>query len=198
MIDSGYWPATLPVYEVGQLTLHASVITIGTFDGVHRGHQALVSSAVKKAQELGVPSVVWTFDPPPKVFFGRAQQLTTLERKLELLSCLGADAVVVARFDDVYRRQSAAQFISDLQLLNPLALCVGRDFRFGANQSGDICTLAQRFTVHTIATVCAGGNPVSSTRIRGLVLAGAHAEAAILRGWSRPEMAVTDQEQKHV
>lgn len=197
MNEAGYWPSGMPVYEPGELALSASVVTVGTFDGFHRGHQALVTKAVRHAQSLGVPSILWTFDPPPKVFFGRALQITSLERKLELVSCLGVDAVVVSHFDDVYRQRSAAQFITDVEQLNPLVVCVGGDFRFGAGQAGDIAMLSQHFRVDSIETVCAGGQAVSSTRIRELLQTGCHDEAAQLRGWSRPDATSTFEEKRH-
>ena len=65
-----------------QIALPASVAAIGAFDGVHRGHQHLIRAAIRDARARGVPSVVWTFDPPPKVFFGRARQLVALDQKL--------------------------------------------------------------------------------------------------------------------
>lgn len=65
-----------------QIALPACVATIGAFDGVHRGHQALIGAAVAEARAEGLPAVVWTFDPPPKVLFGRARQLCSLTEKL--------------------------------------------------------------------------------------------------------------------
>ena len=88
--------------------LGASVVTIGAFDGVHAGHQQLITGTVRRAQELGVASVVCTFDPPPKVFFGRAAQLCPLEVKLARLTSLGSDHLVVLPFDETLR-----DFIAD-------------------------------------------------------------------------------------
>lgn len=149
--------------------LSASVLTIGAFDGVHAGHQALICGAIARARHLGVPAVVWTFDPPPKVFFGRACQLTPLDRKLSRISAFAPDLIVVSEFDSVFRATSADDFMDDISRIAPKEIHVGGDFRFGARQSGDVNLLATRFDVRIKAPIlCAGGKIVSSTRIRAL------------------------------
>lgn len=164
------------------LSLDASVIAIGAFDGVHRGHQSLIRSAVANARHLGLPAVVWTFDPPPKVFFGRARPLSTLEDKLARIAQLGPDMIVVASFTKSYCARAAGTFMDDLARLGPRRIHVGADFRFGAGQSGDTALLARRFDLCIGAPVrCAAGEVVSSTRIRALRRAGAHRDAADLQ-----------------
>lgn len=176
------------VHPEGHLTLARSVVTIGAFDGVHRGHQALIRTAVARAQALAVPSVVWTFDPPPKVFFAGAEQLSTLEDKLARIGMLCPDYVVVASFTDAYRRRSADAFLEALAQVNPLELHVGADFRFGAGQSGDTTVLAQRFNVRIFDPVrCGAHQVVSSSRIRDLRAQGLRAQADHIHGQPTPD-----------
>ena len=166
-----------------QIDLSASVMAIGAFDGVHRGHQALITAAVQDARAAKVPSVVWTFDPPPKVVFGRVPQLCSLEEKLARIAKLGADYIVVASFDRHYASKSAAEFLDDLAKCHPACIHVGQDFRFGHKQSGDVVDLGQRFAVRVAQPVnCDAGEPVSSTRIRALRAAGRQTEADALQG----------------
>lgn len=161
----------------------ASILAIGAFDGVHRGHQALIRRMVDEARATRVPALVWTFDPPPKVMFGRAAQLCSLDEKLARIARLGADVIVVARFDRLYAAREAHTFIDDLARVNPLAIHVGSDFRFGAGQSGDTDRLAKDFTVRIAQpTVCGDGHTVSSSRIRALRAQGREAEARALQG----------------
>ncbi|OOY06047.1 FAD synthetase family protein [Thioclava sp. F28-4] len=166
-----------------QIALPASVLTIGAFDGVHRGHQALISRAVAEGRATGVPSVVWTFDPPPKVFFGRARQLSPLAEKLARIARLGPDYIVLASFCQSYAARSPQAFLDDLARINPARIHVGADFRFGAKQAGCVTTLAERFDVTLApAVLCEGGEVISSTRIRGLRAEGRAREAVALQG----------------
>lgn len=183
-IQPKFWHSEVP-------QLDASIVTLGAFDGVHSGHQTLISGAIRRAQALGVPSVVCTFDPPPKVFFGRAAQLCPLAQKLSRISALGPDHIVVFSFDDALRSLSAATFMDQLSRLRPHQVCVGGDFRFGAKQAGDVALLSTRFDVRVQKPVCcAQGEVVSSTRIRGLLEQGlTAAAAALLRPAPTPEIA---------
>lgn len=166
-----------------QATLPASVMAIGAFDGVHRGHQHLIRSAVAEARARSLPAVVWTFDPPPKVVFGRAEQLCSLDEKLARIAQLGPDVIVVARFDRLYAGRSAQAFLNDLARVGPRRIHVGADFRFGHKQCGDTTLLATRFDVTLAKPVaCDAGETVSSTRIRALRAAGRLAEAEALQG----------------
>ncbi len=167
MLDGDVYPSRLAGER--QLSLQGSVVTIGAFDGVHLGHQALIRGAVAEGWRLGVPSVVWTFDPPPKVAFGRAGQICCLAEKLRRIAGLGPDWIVVARFTKAYAERSAADFLDDLAQLSPRTVHVGADFRFGARQAGDVALLASRFDISLARPVmCAGGEVISSSRIRSL------------------------------
>ncbi len=163
--DNGH--ATIFTNRPAQLS--ASVLTIGAFDGVHAGHQALIRGAIASARRRGVPAVVWTFDPPPKVFFGRARQLTPLAAKLARISAFAPDTIVVSEFDTAFRKMSAASYMDEIARITPQEIHVGGDFRFGARQSGDVDLLSTRFDVRIKPPVrCSAGQVVSSTRIRAL------------------------------
>lgn len=165
------------------LSLPASVVAIGAFDGVHKGHQALVWGAAETAAKLGVPSVAYTFDPPPKAYFQGAAVLTLLPEKLKKLEALGVEHVVVARFDRVWAARSAQQFIEELEALGPLEVWVGKDFRFGRGRAGDVEILSKRFNVRVPEPVrCRKGEVISSSRVRTLLARGATREAQLLLG----------------
>jgi len=175
------WPTR--VMRDDQLALPASIVTIGAFDGVHLGHQSLISRAVAEARAARLPAVVWTFDPPPKVFFGRARQLAPLSEKLARIARLGPDYIVVAAFCRGYAAQSPEDFVTDLSRIGPRRVHVGCDFRFGAKQAGDVRRLARHFDVAPpISVVCEEGAVISSTRIRALHAEGRLREAAMLQG----------------
>ncbi|MGI6246151.1 MAG: FAD synthetase [Pseudochelatococcus sp.] len=186
-MEIGSASARPQVHADGELTLSASVVTIGAFDGVHRGHQALIRQAVAAARASGTPSVVWTFDPPPKAFFGRAEQLTTLAEKLDRIAFWQPDHIVVTTFDETYRKRSAGAFLNDVARLNPSSVWVGGDFRFGAGQAGDVALLARTFDTRLHAPVlCDEGEIVSSSRIRQLRARGMVDAAETLLGWFGP------------
>ncbi|WP_349361062.1 FAD synthetase family protein [Stappia sp.] len=184
-------PAALHPYGAGvhphdTLALSASVVTVGTFDGVHRGHQTLLKRIVARARAAGVASVVYTFDPPPKTVFAGVRQLTPVAEKIRRLSHFGIDHIVVARFDAAYAARPAEAFLQELARLNPLETWVGADFRFGRGRSGDVARLARCFDVRVVSDVaCAGGDRISSTRVRSLLAAGREEEARHLHGWPR-------------
>lgn len=174
----------LKYHPYGSLRLSASIVTIGTFDGVHRGHQALLAETARRAQRLGVASVVYTFDPPPKTLFQGVLQLTPVEEKLRRLSHFGIDHVIVARFDADYAARPAQAFVQELAQLNPEELWVGADFRFGKGRAGSVQDLAQVFDTRVLEDVgCASGERVSSTRVRKLLSSGRSEEARRLHGW---------------
>ncbi len=160
--------------------MSASVIAIGAFDGVHRGHQELILNARRQAESLQVPLVLYTFDPPPKVYFQKVRLLTPLPEKLDRLSRLGAQHVVVAPFDSQYASREAGQFFDELQELNPKGIWIGSDFRFGINRTGNVDLLREQFSVHMLELVlCKSGEVISSSRIRQLFN-----EANKLLGWN--------------
>ena len=168
------------------------VATIGNFDGVHRGHQAIISQLQTKAEQLNVPSLVMLFEPQPREFFAPKQapsRLTTAREKCELLRAYGVDRVLLIRFNRAFCSQSARTFCEDV-LLNGLDvrhLVVGDDFRFGSDRAGDFAFLQafgkeHGFSVEDTETLAIGGARVSSTRVRDALAAGDFAEAERLLG----------------
>jgi riboflavin kinase / FMN adenylyltransferase len=167
-------------------------LTIGNFDGVHRGHRALVERVTATARELDLTACVLTFEPHPREFFAgdaAPARLTRLRDKLELMAAAGVDRVHIARFDKRFAGLSAQQFIDDV-LVRGLAarwLCVGRDFRFGAGRKGDYAALESAgarhgFEVEAMPDVLFDGVRVSSSAVRAALKAGDLAGAERLLG----------------
>jgi len=157
----------------GVLKLAGSVIAIGAFDGVHRGHQAVIKQAVEKSRDNQVPSVVYTFDPPPRNYFKGVQILTPIQEKVCRISKLGVDYIIVASFDEWYATRPPEDFICELFKLNPVEVTVGADFHFGKNREGDVNFLEKYFHINITPPVyCKGGELISSTRIRQLISEG--------------------------
>jgi riboflavin kinase/FMN adenylyltransferase len=159
-----------------------SVVTIGVFDGVHRGHQTIIGQAVRRAAELGVQSVVVTFDPHPMEVIRPGSHppvLTTSRRKAELIECLGVDGMCVIPFTKDFSKLTAAQFVHDVLVedLHAAEVVVGENFRFGHKAAGDVPALAAfggrfGFSVSGAPLVAEGGTTFSSTYIRACVAAG--------------------------
>lgn len=166
------------------------VATIGNFDGVHLGHQALLSKVVKTAKSLGLPSLVITFEPQPLEYLipqKSVPRLTRLREKFYLLSKADIDNVLIIRFDEDFARLTADEFIQSLLIdkLKVKHLIVGDDFRFGRGRQGDIALLKKEgLTVETQAEVIMDSARVSSTRVRLALLAGNHELANHLLGRS--------------
>jgi riboflavin kinase/FMN adenylyltransferase len=171
-----------------QPALSRCALTIGNFDGVHRGHRALIDRVVAKSRELNVPSCVLTFEPHPREFFSPAAapaRLTRLREKLELIGAAGVDRVHVVRFDARFAAMSAARFIEDVLVhgLRAAWLLVGRDFRFGAGRKGDFATLeGHGFALEAMPDVAFGGERVSSSAVREALAAGEFERAERLLG----------------
>jgi riboflavin kinase / FMN adenylyltransferase len=153
-------------------------LTIGNFDGVHRGHRALVDRVIARAREAKLTSCVLTFEPHPREFFaGEAApaRITRLRDKLDLLGQAGVEHVHVARFDARFAALPAERFIEDVLVrgLGTRWLLVGRDFRFGARRTGDFSTLqGHDFTVEAMPDVEFDGKRVSSSAVRAALKAG--------------------------
>ena len=156
--------------------LRGCVATIGNFDGVHRGHQAILQRLRERAAELQLPSCVVIFEPQPREFFGPDNapvRLSRLRDKLELLAAAGVDRVLCLAFNRRLRELSAADFVRTVLVdgLGVQHLEVGDDFRFGCDRAGDFPFLEQAgqqfgFSVEDAITIELDGERVSSTRVR--------------------------------
>jgi riboflavin kinase/FMN adenylyltransferase len=165
-----------------------AVTTIGVFDGVHRGHQQIIGHAVKRAGELGVQSVVVTFDPHPSEVVRPGSHpavLTEPARKAELIEALGVDVLCVIPFTVEFSRLSPEEFVHDalVEHLHTALIVVGENFRFGHKQAGDVELLRRLgrtfgFAVEGATLVADEGTVFSSTYIRSCVDAGDVAAAA--------------------
>ena len=152
------------------------VATIGNYDGVHRGHQHMLEAVRRKANELGVPATVVTFEPTPREFFEGATapaRLMRLREKLEALALYGIDRVVVLRFDERMRNLGAAEFEQRLLVdgLGVRHMVVGHDFHYARKREGNIRSLRAAgekhgFTVQEVGEFLVAGERVSSSLVR--------------------------------
>lgn len=161
-------------------TLPPCVLTIGNFDGVHLGHQAMLAQVRKLANELKLSAAVMIFEPQPREFFAPEKapaRLTNLAEKQALLADYGVDNLIITSFDSDFRALSAKQFADLLALrLNVSALVLGDDFRFGHDRTGDSQFLRDYglkvTNLDTVTDSMTDAERVSSTRVRDLLLAG--------------------------
>ncbi|MBI5005679.1 MAG: bifunctional riboflavin kinase/FAD synthetase [Nitrosomonadales bacterium] len=159
----------------------AVAVTIGNFDGVHLGHQALLKELRAVAQQRGLQTAVVIFEPHPREFFTPQQapaRLTSLREKLELFRTMGVDRVHVCRFDALFAQKSAADFIQALhEKMHARFVLIGDDFRFGSGRAGDFALvqkigLERGFDVAAVHSVLHNGVRISSTAIRAALADG--------------------------
>ncbi|WP_438392008.1 adenylyltransferase/cytidyltransferase family protein [Caballeronia sp. DA-9] len=174
-----------------------SVLTIGKFDGVHRGHQALLSRVCEKAGEMGAAATVLTFEPHPRDFFAQREhgdtvrarwavpRVANLHDTLEALAGAGIGRVIVHPFDAHFAAIRAEQFIHDILVrgLEVRSILVGHDFCFGAGRNGDLAMLIRAgkrhgFDVHAIDPIMQGSVRISSSGVREAL---AHADFPLAR-----------------
>jgi len=168
----------------------APVLTIGNFDGVHRGHRKLLERLVERAREREAPATVYTFDPPPRVVLepGRhPPRILSLSDKVDLLGRQGVERVVVETFDRRFARHPASWFIDEVlaRRLAPLELIVGHDFRFGRGRAGNaelVKARAPELPFEQLEACREGEVVISSSRIREAVATGEVALAASMMG----------------
>src|SRR5690349_20133451 len=171
-------------------SLKGSIVALGTFDGFHLGHQAVVGRAVQRAFHECRPAIVATFDPHPVRFFRPDVppfRLTTLDQRQELFAHAGADAMLVFEFGEKLRETSAEEFVSWLLAgkIGAAGVVTGDDFSFGKGRSGNVETLKtlgghSGIIAETVAPVLVGGERVSSGRSREALVAGDTAHATHL------------------
>lgn len=167
--------------------LPPTAVTIGNFDGVHLGHQAMIAQLKAAAAQQGLKTLVMLFEPQPLEFFKGDEappRISSLREKVTYLSELGVDYIAIARFDDRFRSLSAEDFAALLKYqLNAQSLVLGDDFHFGKNRQGNSAFLKQYgFEVSNLNTVNFQDERVSSTRIRQVLQQGDLALAARLLG----------------
>jgi riboflavin kinase / FMN adenylyltransferase len=173
--------------------LSGAVVAIGNFDGVHRGHRAVIAAARNRAQALGRPAAALTFEPHPRSFF-RPQEplfrLTDANAKLRLFAATGLSGAIVLRFDAALAEPAPESFVNDVLLhrLEISGAVVGFDFRFGRNRTGTPDLLAAEgkrrdFAVDVVPAVEIDGRPISSGFIREALGAGHIEEANALLGY---------------
>ena len=178
--------------EDPRLSVSASVVTLGNFDGIHLGHQALIRCSVEESRRSGGPSVVLTFEPHPLKILApsRAPKLILAHKdKMRLFQSFGVDIVVIQNFDASFANLQAEDFVRRflVERLKIKKIWVGRDLRFGAGRKGTVDDLARwgaalGFEVGTVEPIVVEGNRVSSSRIRQLVEEGRVDEAVPLLG----------------
>ncbi|MBU3865949.1 bifunctional riboflavin kinase/FAD synthetase [Streptomyces sp. 4503] len=163
-----------------------SVVTIGSYDGVHRGHQLIIGRAVARARELGVPAVVVTFDPHPSEVVRPGSHpplLAPHQRRAELMAGLGVDAVLVLPFTAEFSRLTPADFVAKVLVdkLHARVVVEGPNFRFGHKAAGNVAFLRELGTTYDYEVEvidlyergeAGGGEPFSSTLVRRLVAEG--------------------------
>ena len=170
-----------------------SVVTIGSFDGVHQGHRALLEHLKAMAERLDAESVVVTFDPHPRIAMGRAegmQLLTTIEERARLLEEVGIDRMVVAHFDEKFRTQPYECFVRDILIerLGMVGMIVGYNHRLGRGSEGNFDRLQPLATECGFELECVaqhredGEDKVSSTVVRNVIAEGDMERAARLLG----------------
>jgi riboflavin kinase/FMN adenylyltransferase len=169
-----------------------TVLTIGTFDGIHRGHQALLTQLVQAARQRQAQAVVLTFHPRPKTVLAphlaNNDYLTTSDERMALLEKLGLDALMVTPFTREFAQTPARDFMQMVvERINLVEFWAGHDFALGKNREGNLVKLTELgrefgYTVRGIEPLVLDGQVVSSTRIRDLLRAGDARQAAQLLG----------------
>jgi riboflavin kinase/FMN adenylyltransferase len=173
--------------------LRGAAVAIGNFDGVHRGHKAVIAAALSRARSLGKPAAALTFEPHPRALFNPNEplfRLTDETAKLRLLAATGLDGAIVLTFDADLAKLSAEDFVQRV-LVKHLAIsgaAIGFNFHFGANRAGSpefLQTQSKRhgFAVDIVPPLRDGDRPVSSGPIRAALAAGRLDDAAELLGY---------------
>jgi len=173
--------------------LRGATVAIGNFDGVHRGHKAVIAAALARAGALGKPSAALTFEPHPRAFFDPDEplfRLTPEEAKLRLLAAAGLDGAIVLTFNAELAKLSAQDFVRRV-LVDRFAIsgaAIGFNFHFGAKRAGSPEFLQAQgrehgFTVDIVPPLLDGGRPVSSGPIRAALAAGRLDDAAEFLGY---------------
>src|SRR6188474_1233107 len=179
--------------DAPQPAFTGAVAAIGNFDGVHRGHRAVIDAAIACAGALGAPAIAVTFEPHPRNVLRPSDpvfRLTDAQSKLRLLAATGLDGALVLTFDQAFAGLSAEEFVARI-LVDRLGIrgaTIGFDFHFGHQRGGSPAFLAEQGTLHGFSVETAPpledeGRPVSSSSIRTALAEGRVVEAAELLGY---------------
>lgn len=172
---------------------HKSVVTLGTFDGLHIGHKQILAKVIEKSKKFNARSVVVTFEPHPRLVLRPdepVQLLTTLEEKIQQIEHSGIDEVVVIPFTKEFSQLTSTEFFEQV-IIGKIGICgmvIGFDHRFGKGRGGDESTLAEfsqkhGFEFEKVEAVTKDGQKVSSTYIRNLIASSNFDEAKICLGY---------------
>jgi len=171
-----------------------TVVTIGTFDGVHKGHADILNAVINKANELNGRNFVVTFEPHPRTVVSadyKMQILTTIEEKKELFEKLNIENLLVVKFTKEFSQMKSEQFIKNyiVDKIGAKNLVIGYDHKFGKDRGGDENILRNLgteygFEVTTVQAVEEGEDPISSTKIRSALLEGDLGKANNYLGWN--------------
>ncbi|MGB6068675.1 MAG: bifunctional riboflavin kinase/FAD synthetase [Desulfomonilaceae bacterium] len=171
---------------------NAPSVALGNFDGVHLGHQEILRRTVETAHQKGRESVVYTFDPHPRLVLNTAPEvprITTPRERADILEHLGIDVLILAEFTKEFASQSAEEFVENVLVeeLGTRNLFIGENYRFGKGRTGSPQTLKKMapelgFVVHVVPPVKVEGVVVSSSRIREYLMQGQIGQANTLLG----------------
>jgi len=175
-----------------KLQVKDCVVTLGNFDGVHRGHQKIIRKAIERARAINGSAVVYTFDPHPLNVLRPEQEppkITTFEEKAHLIAILGVDYLVCEHFTRRFARKTPEEFLQDVLCarLHPREIVIGHDYSFGKGRNGSVALLQEAgarhgFSVHVEQDIRDRTIPVRSTMIRRLITEGRVSLAAKLLG----------------
>jgi riboflavin kinase/FMN adenylyltransferase len=178
------------IHSLEEAALREAYLAIGSFDGLHRGHRALLEKMVRAAREDEAPSVVLTFFPHPRAVLGSTpfRYLTLLEERLNLLEQLSLDAVILQTFDRAFSEIPAEKFLASLKTrLGLRSLWCGPTFTVGRRREGNVEYLGNRsielgYALYVVPPLTDDGSPISSSRIREALSRGDVQKAARLLG----------------
>jgi riboflavin kinase/FMN adenylyltransferase len=168
--------------EVADVPKGPKVVAVGSFDGVHLGHRYLLRQALAEAKALKEPLLVYTFDPPTKVFTRGEGFLMDLQEKVEALREVGVELILAVPFNEDFAKRPPQAFLEDLRALQASRIYVGEDFRFGRGRAGGPEALERVAPTQVVPLLSLGGEAVKSSRVRALLKEGRVEEARHLLG----------------